>query len=117
MLKDVPVVLENYKLRVTEAPEPKTFKNKKTGQVELVVDRQNNDAQLFVMAVTMKQKAAEGRRRQPGFEVRITLETDPTGEVEEDDLVELHNPRISQHEIEGRQIVSIKATGAKPVSH
>lgn len=111
MLKNVPVVLDGYKLRVTEEPVAKTYTND-TGGTEVAFDM--NGAQLFVASLLMKQRPSEGRRAGKGFEVKVTLETDPSGEeIEEGQLVELIQPRISQWSMNGREGVSLRATGIK----
>ena len=112
MLKNVPVVLEGYKLRVTEEPAPKTYTND-TGSTEMAFD--SSGAQLFVVSLLMKQRPSEqGGRVGKGFEVKVTLETDPSHEdIEEGQLVELINPRISQWAMNGREGVSMRAAGIK----
>ncbi|GAB3291804.1 hypothetical protein [Parasphingorhabdus pacifica] len=116
MLKNIPVVLEGYKLRVTEEPEVKTYKNKETGLQEVATDPQNANSTLYVVSLLMKQLPSEGRPTGKSFEVKVTVETDPTGQVEEGQLVELHNPRISQWDMNGRQGVSMRASGIKAVA-
>lgn len=112
MLKNVPVVLEGYKLRVTEEPVAKTYTND-TGGTEMAFD--SSGAQLFVVSLLMKQRPSEqGGRVGKGFEVKVTLETDPSHEeIEEGQLVELINPRISQWSMNGREGVSMRAAGIK----
>lgn len=113
MLKNIPVVLEGYKLRVTEEPTAKTYTND-DGVAEMAVDP-TTKTQLFVVSVLMKQRPSEqGGRVGKGFEVKVTLDADP-GEIEEGQVVELIKPRISQWEKNGRNGVAVRATGLTPV--
>lgn len=113
MLKNVPVMLEGYKLRVTEEPALKTYTTD-GGAQEIAVDP-TTKTNLFVVSLLMKQRATESRSAGKGFEVKVTLEADP-GEVDEGQLVELIQPRISQWSMNGREGVAVRAAGLSPVS-
>lgn len=113
MLKNIPVQLSGYKLRATEEAAVKTYTNDQ-GMQEVAIDQQSG-ATMYVLSVLMKQLPTEDRPAGKGFEVRVTLETDPSGQVEEGQLVELISPRINEWEIKGRKGVSLKAKGVKPV--
>ncbi|QUG99804.1 hypothetical protein HUO13_02410 [Saccharopolyspora erythraea] len=110
MLKNVPVQLEGYKLRVSEAPTVKMYTNDK-GQEEIQTDF--HGATLHVVSLFVKARPQDGRPAPKGFEAKVTLETAPEDEFDEGVLVELINPRISQWQNERGSGVSLKATGIK----
>jgi hypothetical protein len=115
-VKNIPVELSGHKARVVEAPTMKT--REKNGQTEVVTGF--NDETLFVVGLFIKPLPNEQGRAGKGSEVRATLETDPGDEIQEGDLVELINPRVSHWEMtteDGKTIsgLSWRATGIKPV--
>lgn len=114
MLRNIPVVLEHYKLQVTEEPEVKTRENE-AGELEPVTDWQG--ARQFVVSLFAKPRPTEGKRPGKGEEIRVTLETAPDEDVTDGALIELINPRVShwENELGGRKMsgLSWKATGIK----
>ncbi|GGI92361.1 hypothetical protein GCM10011581_31890 [Saccharopolyspora subtropica] len=116
MLRNIPVLLEGYRLMVLEEPELKTRRNDATGEVETVTDWQG--APQYVISVHAKpRKTADGRPAGKGAEIKVTLETEPTEEISDGSIVELINPRVSHWETElnGRTMSGLawKATGVK----
>lgn len=111
MLKNVPVVLEGYKVRVVEEPVMKTYKNRDTGKQEIATNK--DGAPLYEMSIFMKAiPTEEGKKAPKGFEMKVTLETEPPSGIEEGELVALHQPRISQFVLDnGSQGVTLKALG------
>jgi hypothetical protein len=117
VMRDIPVMLNGYKLTVVEPPMPKTREDGQGGQV-LVTDR--DGVTQFVVSLFAKLRALPGQRVPKGEEIKVTLETDPGEGFEEDVRVELVNPRINAYQIDspdGRSIsgISFKATGLKPL--
>ncbi|PRW62008.1 hypothetical protein [Actinopolyspora mortivallis] len=92
MLTNVPVVLEGYKLQVTEEPVVKT-KRDENGNDVAVTDR--NGVQQYVVMVFGKPRGQDGRPGGKGVEVKVTLETEPGEEITDGATVELINPRLS----------------------
>ncbi|MER5392441.1 hypothetical protein [Saccharopolyspora sp. NPDC002686] len=116
MLRNIPVMLEGYRLMVLEEPEVKMRKNEKTGEFEPVTDFEG--APQFVISVHAKpHKKADGTRAGKGDEIRVTLETEPQDEIPDGAIVEFINPRIShwENELNGRTMSGLawKATGVK----
>jgi hypothetical protein len=114
MLRNLPVVLEGYKLRVVEDPAVKTYKNKDTGKQEISTDPKTG-ATLYQVAIYMKPLPTEDGRPAPkGVELKVTLETEPPQEVVDGVMVELHQPRVSQFPMDnGGTGLSMKALGVK----
>nr|WP_042184898.1 hypothetical protein [Kibdelosporangium sp. MJ126-NF4] len=112
-MKNIPVLLEGYKVVVTEDPTVKTYEdNGKT-----VVSTDYSGAQLYVVSVFVKPLPnPETGRAGKGVEVKVTLETDPGDDIREGSRVELINPRVSHWENERGSGLSWKATGLKPVT-
>ena len=112
MLRNIPVVLEGFKLRVAEEPTVKM--REENGKQVLATDQQG--ASLFVVALFAKPlpDPVTGRAGK-GEEIRVTLETEPSG-IEEGDRVELVNARVSHWENEGRSGLAWRATGLKLVA-
>jgi hypothetical protein len=116
-MRDIPVMLNGYKLTVVEPPVVKTREDGQGGQV-VVTDR--DGATQFVVSLFAKLRGLPGQRVPKGEEIKVTLETDPGEGFEEDVRVELVNPRLNAYQIDspdGRSIsgVSFKATGLKPL--
>ncbi|GAA0509370.1 hypothetical protein [Saccharopolyspora thermophila] len=111
MLRNVPMVLEGYKLRVVEDPVVKTYT--KDGKTEVATNDEGEP--MYVVSVYMKPKPREdGRPAGKGTEMKVTLETQPPAEVVDGELVELHMPRFSQFSMDnGGTGLTIKARGIK----
>ena len=116
-MRDIPVLLNGYRLTVVEPPEPKT-KDDGTGRLIPVTDR--NGVIQFVVSLFAKQRVGPGERAPKGEEIRVTLATDPGEGFEEDTRVELIDARLNAYQIDtedGRSIsgIAFKAMGLKPV--
>ena len=112
-MRDIPVMLNGYKLTVVEPPMPKT---REDGTV--ITNREG--VTQFVVSLFVKQRVAAGERAPKGEEIKVTLATDPGPGFDEDTRVELVDPRINSYQIDspdGRSIsgISFKAMGLKPV--
>lgn len=117
-MKDLTVVLSNYKMRIVDPPTQKMRQLDGGAQVP-VVDRQG--VIQFVVSIFAKLQVQAGALAPKGEELKVTLETDPGHGFEEGMLVELINPRVSPYEIrtdDGRVIsgLSFKAMGLTPVA-
>lgn len=115
-MRDIPVVLDGYKLTVVEPPAPKM---REDGNGGLVPVTNREGVTQFVVSLFAKLRTAQGQRSQKGEEIKVTLETDPGPEFEEDMRVALISPRISPYQIDsadGRSIsgVAFKAMGLTP---
>jgi hypothetical protein len=114
-MRDLPVILEQYKLTVVEPPAPKMREDDKGKQV-VVTDAEG--ATLFVVSLFAKLQVQRGERAPKGEEIKVTLETDPGDGFPEDTRVKLINPRINAYQIEnnGRVTsgISFKAAGLSP---
>jgi hypothetical protein len=116
-MRDIPVMLNGYKLTVVEPPAPKTREDGNGGQV-IVTNREG--VTQFVVSLFAKLRPQPGQRAPKGEEIKVTLEADPGEGFEEDSRVELVNPRINAYQIDsqdGRSIsgISFKAVGLTPV--
>jgi hypothetical protein len=116
MKKDIPALLDGYKLTVVEPPAIKMRED--NGREVQVTDR--NGTLQFVVSVFAKQRAsAPGQRVAKGEEVKVTLETDPGPGFEEGSQVALIDPRVSFYEMttNGRTNAGLawKARGLSPV--
>lgn len=116
MLRNIPVMLEGYRLMVLEEPEVKTRRNEQTGEFEPVTDFEG--APQYVVSVHAKpRKTEDGRPAGKGAEIKVTLETEPHEEIPDGSIVELINPRVShwENELNGRTMSGLawKATGIK----
>jgi hypothetical protein len=116
-MRDIPVLLNGYRLTVVEPPEPKT-RDDGTGRQVTVTDR--NGVTQFVVSLFAKQRVGPGERAPKGEEIRVTLATDPGEGFEEDTRVELVDARLNAYQIDtedGRSIsgIAFKAMGLKPV--
>ena len=117
-MRDLPVVLDGYKLTVVDPPAPKT---REDGNGALVVVTNRDGVTQFVVSLFAKLKTLPGQRAPKGEEIKVTLETDPGQEFAEDMRVALVNPRISPFQIDspdGRSIsgIAFKAMGLTPVA-
>ncbi|MFV2017578.1 hypothetical protein [Micromonospora sp. LOL_023] len=108
-MRNIPVNLGGYKLRVVEEPSVKADQDGK------VITAYGTNDPLYTVAVFAKPLATEDGYRGKGEELKITLSFDP-GTVEEGELVELIAPTVSHWERDGRSGLTWKAQGLKPVS-
>jgi hypothetical protein len=99
VMRDIPVMLNGYKLTVVEPPAPKMRDDGQGGQV-VVTDRQG--VTQFVVSLFAKLRVDGAVRAPKGEEIKVTLETDPGTGFEEDVRVELINPRINAYQIDSR---------------
>ncbi|MFD7652933.1 hypothetical protein ACFV4N_03020 [Actinosynnema sp. NPDC059797] len=121
-LQDLPVVLDGYRLMITEAPAAKV-REAEDGTVSPVVDRVSGEVQ-YVVTLFAKPVAVEGRRAGKGEEIRVNLPGDPGEGFEEGMYVELVGAVVNTYEIpdrtDPRKIASaglwFKAAGLKPVA-
>ena len=116
-MRDIPVILNGYKLTVVEPPAPK-MRDDGRGNLVTVTDRQG--VTQFVVALFAKLQVGPGQRAPKGEEIKVTLATDPGEGFEEDTRVELIDARLNAYQIEtedGRSLsgISFKAMGLKPV--
>ena len=116
-MRDIPVLLNGYRLTVVEPPEPKT-RDDGSGRQVTVTDR--NGVTQFVVSLFAKQRVGPGERAPKGEEIKVTLATDPGEGFEEDTRVELVDARLNAYQIDtedGRSIsgIAFKAMGLKPV--
>ncbi|MGI5213289.1 hypothetical protein [Plantactinospora sp. CA-290183] len=105
-MRNIPVNLSGYKLRVVEEPSVKADQEGK------VITAYGTSDPLFTVAVFAKPIATEEGYRGKGEELKVTLATDP-GQVEEGELVELIGPTVSHWERDGRSGLTWKAQGLK----
>lgn len=110
-MRNVPVNLSDFVLRVADAPEMKMRKGD-DGQLEPSVD--DNGEARYVIAVFAKRKG------QKGEEIKITLPRDPGPGFDEGSVVELVSPAVSAYSFEnekGKTVsgISFAADGVKPV--
>lgn len=117
-LRNLPVLLGDYKLQVTEEPTVKMRQNT-AGELEAATDWQG--ATQYVVVVFAKPLPKDdGRPGGKGSEIKVTLETEPHEPIEDGERVELINPRVShwENELGGRMMsgLSYKATGVKRVN-
>lgn len=108
-MRNIPVNLDGFKLRVVEEPAIKADQDGK------VITAYGTDEPLYTVAVFAKPLATEDGYRGKGEELKITLSANP-GEVEEGDLVELIGATVSHWERDGRSGLTWKAQGIKPVT-
>jgi hypothetical protein len=105
-MRNIPVDLSGYRLRVVEEP------SIKADQDGRVITAYGTDDPLYTVAVFAKPVATEDGYRGKGEELKVTLTTDP-GQVEEGSLVELIGPTVSHWERDGRSGLTWKARGLK----
>lgn len=115
-MRDLPVVLDGYRLTVVDPPAPKMREDDNGAEVP-VTDR--DGAAVFVVSLFAKQRAQAGQRAPKGEEIRVSLATDPGMGFDEDVRVELLGPVVNHYAIKSAatgQInagMSFKATGMK----
>ncbi|PKB28731.1 hypothetical protein [Pseudonocardia alni] len=115
-MKNLPVVLDGYKLTVVEPPAPKTREDANGAQIP-VTDR--DGVAQFVVSLFAKLQVGPGERSPKGEEIKVTLTTDPGNDFPEDSRVQLIDPRINPYSIEsgdGRTVsgIAFKALGLRP---
>ena len=115
-MRDLPVLLNGYKLTIVDAPAPKT-RDDGSGRQVVVTDR--DGVTQFVVSVFAKQRVGPGERAPKGEEIKVTLATDPGEGFVEDTRVELIDARINAYQMEtadGRVMsgIAFKAAGLKP---
>ncbi len=115
-MRDIPVVLDGYKLTVVEPPAPKM---REDANGNLVAATNREGVTQFVVSLFAKLRTQPGQRAPKGEEIKVTLETDPGPDFGEDVRVALVNPRINAYQIDspdGRSIsgISYKAMGLAP---
>ncbi len=113
-MRDIPVMLEGYRLTVVEPPVPKL---REDGSA---VTNRDGVAQ-FVVSLFAKQRTGPGQRAPKGEEIKVTLETDPGEGFVEDMRVALIQPRINAYQIDspdGRTVsgIAYKAMGLAPAT-
>lgn len=111
-MRDIPVMLDGYKLTVVDPPAPKL---REDGSA--VTNREG--VTQFVVSLFAKLRSQPGQRVPKGEEIKVTLETDPGEGFGEDTRVALVGARVSAYQIEtedGRSIsgISFKALGLAP---
>ncbi|ANY05561.1 hypothetical protein [Pseudonocardia sp. HH130630-07] len=116
-MRDIPVVLDGYKITVVEPPAPKVRQDANGAEVP-VTDR--DGVMQFVVSVFAKLQVQPGQRAPKGEEIKVTLETDPGEGFPEDARVALVEPRINPYSIDsgdGRTIsgVAFKAKALRPM--
>ena len=113
-MRDIPVMLNGYKLTVVEPPMPKTRED------GTVITNRDGVTQ-FVVSLFAKLRVPPGQRAPKGEEIKVTLEADPGPGFAEDDRVELVNARLNAYQLDtpdGRTVagISFKAVGLTPAS-
>ena len=116
-MRDIPVMLNGYKLTVVEPPMPKVREDGRGGWMP-VTDRQG--VTQFVVSLFAKLRVQPGQRAPKGEEIKVTLEADPGPGFAEDDRVELVSARLNAYQLDtpdGRTVagISFKAMGLTPV--
>jgi len=108
-MRNIPVNLAGFKLRVVEEPSIKVDQDGKVKTAYGTTDP------LYVVGVFAKPLATEDGYRGKGDEFKVTLVADP-GQIDEGAVVELIDPTVSHWENEGRSGLSWKAQALKPVT-
>ena len=114
-MRDLPVVLDGFKLTVVEPPAPKTRQDANGADVP-VTDR--DGVAQFVVSLFAKLQVKAGERAPKGEEIKVTLTTDPGEGFAEDTRVQLLDAKINPYSIEspdGRTVsgIAFKAMGLK----
>ncbi|MEV1291946.1 hypothetical protein [Pseudonocardia sp. NPDC049635] len=114
-MRDLPVVLDGYKLTVVEPPAPKTRQDANGAEVP-ITDR--DGVMQFVVSLFAKLQVQAGQRAPKGEEIKVTLTADPGEGFPEDVRVQLIDPRINPYSIDspdGRTVsgIAFKAAGLK----
>ena len=114
-MRDLPVVLDGFKLTVVEPPAPKMRQDANGADVP-VTDR--DGVAQFVVSLFAKLQVKTGERAPKGEEIKVTLLTDPGEGFSEDTRVQLLDAKINPYSIEspdGRTVsgIAFKAMGLK----
>ncbi|WP_337826558.1 hypothetical protein [Pseudonocardia sp. UM4_GMWB1] len=114
-MRDLPVVLDGFKLTVVEPPAPKTRQDANGADVP-VTDR--DGVAQFVVSLFAKLQVQAGQRAPKGEEIKVTLTADPGEGFGEDTRVQLIDAKINPYSIEspdGRTVsgIAFKAMGIK----
>lgn len=117
-MRNVPVILDGYKLMITDEPTVKMRENE-NGVPEAVTDRQG--VTYFEVSLFAKARSVDGQRAPKGEEIRVTLTSDPGEGFTEGSYVELIDARVSPWGMKrGKDQVdfglSVRAAGMKPVN-
>lgn len=109
-MRNIPVLLNGWRLMVTEEPQLKT--REVDGAAEVVTDR--DGASQFVVSVFAKAKGEKGE------EIRVTLGTDPGPGFEDGTLVELVGATVSPYSFKNSRGETVsglawRAMGLKPL--
>ena len=115
-MRDIPVVLEQYKMMIVEPPAPKVREDGKGGWLP-VTNREG--ITQFVVSLFVRLRPQPGFKAPKGEEIKVTLETDPGEGFHEDMHVTLVQPRLNAYQIDspdGRTVsgISFKALGLAP---
>ncbi|EID55132.1 hypothetical protein [Saccharomonospora xinjiangensis] len=110
-MRNIPVNLAAFRLRVVEPPTMKMRKDD-AGREIVVTDR--DGAAKFVMSLFAKVAGEKGE------EIRVTLDTDPGEGLEEGDLVELVDARVNPYSFKNDKDevisgIAFSAAGVKPL--
>ena len=114
-MKNIPINLSGYKLKIVEPP---TMKMKQgTNEPSTAYD----GTIQFVVALFVRPLPLPDGRQGKGEELKVTLTADPGDGFAEDTVVELIDPTVSAFSMkteDGRDLsgISFKAAGLKPVS-
>jgi hypothetical protein len=111
-LRNIPVVLESYRLMITEAPVMKMRKDDKSGEMVPATDYQG--VQQFVVALFAKPRPNADGYQGKGEEIRVTLSADPGDGFEEGMYVSLVSPTVSFWSNDAGSGLSFKAVGLAP---
>ena len=114
-MRDLPVVLDGFKLTVVEPPAPKVRQDANGADVP-VTDR--DGVAQFVVSLLAKLPVQAGQRAPKGEEIKVTLTADPGEGFPEDTRVQLIDAKINPYSIEspdGRTVsgIAFKAMGIK----
>ena len=114
-MRDLPVVLDGFKLTVVEPPAPKMRQDANGADVP-VTDR--DGVTQFVVSLFAKLQVQAGQRAPKGEEIKVTLTADPGEGFPEDTRVQLLDAKINPYSIEspdGRTVsgIAFKAMGLK----
>ncbi|MEU4377804.1 MULTISPECIES: hypothetical protein [unclassified Pseudonocardia] len=114
-MRDLPVVLDGFKLTVVEPPAPKMRQDANGADIP-VTDR--DGVTQFVVSLFAKLQVQAGQRAPKGEEIKVTLTADPGEGFPEDARVQLIDAKINPYSIEspdGRTVsgIAFKAMGLK----
>lgn len=96
-MRDLPVVLDGFKLTVVEPPAPKMRQDANGADIP-VTDR--DGVTQFVVSLFAKLQVQAGQRAPKGEEIKVTLTADPGEGFPEDARVQLIDAKINPYSIE-----------------